>query len=214
MNLRKLIVIISIFMSQFIYQTYMSCVLASELTRVQIESRLRDYLGRQADFSNLDLSGADFSGLSLANADFFSSNLNSANFNHSILDGANFTRSDMTNAHYNGASLVGAVIYAAILDNVDFSEANLTRVRIVGGGKNVRFVRALLINADLGADPANQGMVPVRAELPSADFQGANLTHANLVHAVLTSSSFSGAIVTDARFDYAVLDGSDLQIKD
>jgi len=66
--------------------------------------------------------------------------------------------------------------------------------------------------ADLGADPANQGMVPVRAELVEANFDGADLTRANLTHAVLTSASFTGAIVTGARFDYAMIDGSNLTL--
>jgi uncharacterized protein YjbI with pentapeptide repeats len=88
----------------------------------------------------------------------------------------------------------------------------LTRARIIGGGRGVKFVKAKLVDADLGADPANQGMVPVRAELPEADFDGADLTRANLTHAVLTSAHFGSAIVTDARFDYAVLDGADIAL--
>ncbi|HEY8163775.1 MAG TPA: pentapeptide repeat-containing protein, partial [Methylocystis sp.] len=61
--------------------------------------------------------------------------------------------------------------------------------------RGVKFVKAKLIDADLGADPANQGMVPVRAELPEANFDGADLTRANLTHAVLNAANFTGAIV-------------------
>lgn len=50
------------------------------------------------------------------------------------------------------------------------------RARIIGGGRGVRFTNARLVEANLGADPANQGMVPVRAELPEANFDGADLT--------------------------------------
>lgn len=83
---------------------------------------------------------------------------------------------------------------------------------MIGGGRGVNFSNAKLRNADLGADPANQGMVPVRAELPDANFNGADLAGANFTHAVLAGATFTSAIVTGARFDYAVLDGANISI--
>jgi uncharacterized protein YjbI with pentapeptide repeats len=186
----------------------------SELTRLQIEQKIADSVGKKINFSNLDLSEADFSGLIIKDVDFFSSKLDGADFTGAVLDGANFTRTDLSNARFSHAKLVGAVIYAAILDNTDFNHANMTRCRIIGGGKSVKFINAILVEANLGADPANQGMVPVRAELPDSNFEGANLTKANFTHAVLNSANFKSAIITKARFDYAVLDGSNLSISE
>lgn len=133
---------------------------ASDLTRAQIERRLTQSKDAAADFSNLDLSGADLSGLDLHGADFFSSKLPGAKLKGARLASANFTRSDVQNADFSRADLRGATFYAALLDGADFTGADMTRARIIGGGRGVKFVKAKLIDADLGADPANQGMVP------------------------------------------------------
>lgn len=159
---------------------------AGEVIRSAMEQAIARHAG-PLDLSNADLSGVDLSGLGLRGADFFSSRLSDANLN-------------------------GATLYAALLEGVGISRADMTKARIIGGGKGVQFSKAILIDANLGADPTNQGMVPVRAELPEASFDGADLTRADLTHAVLTSADFAGAIVTGARFDHAVLDGSNFQL--
>lgn len=184
---------------------------SSELTRPQIEQKIAASSG-SLDLTNLDLSGADLSGLKLKGADFFSTKLAGADLRGSDLSGANFTRAELQHANFADADLRGATLYAAQLDNADFSGADLTRVRIIGGGRGVSFKKAKLAGADLGADPANQGMVPVRAELVEANFDGADLSGANFTHAVLTSASFLGANITGARFDYAVLDGANITL--
>jgi uncharacterized protein YjbI with pentapeptide repeats len=114
-------------------------------------------------------------------------------------------------AKFTNANLRGATLYAAVLDECDFSNADLSRARVIGGGYSVSFRNAKLVGADLGADPANQGMVPVRAELPEANFNGADLTGANFTHAILSFATFEGTILTGARFDYAVTDGTALR---
>jgi uncharacterized protein YjbI with pentapeptide repeats len=111
------------------------------------------------------------------------------------LAATNFTRSDLQNTVFSGADLHGATLYAALLGGANFTDADLTRARIVGGGRGMKFSKAKLVDADPGADPANQGVVLVRAELPEASFDGADLARANLIYAVLTSANFSGAIV-------------------
>lgn len=184
--------LVQLFISFCFILTAIAAPAASELSRPEIEQRLAQRKSGAVDLSNLDLTDADLSGLDLHGADFFSSRLAGAKAKGANLAGANFTRSELQNA--------------------DFSGADLTRARIIGGGRGVKFVKARLTDADLGADPANQGMVPVRAELVEANFDGADLTRVNFTHAVLTSASFTGAVVTGARFDYAVLDGSNLTL--
>lgn len=192
----------------------MSSVLAtaSEFSRQKIEQQLTQRKGDALDLSNLDLSGVDLSGLDLHGADFFSSRLNGAKLAGANLASANFTRAELQKADFSAANLRNAVLYAAPLDGANFTGADLTHARVIGGGRGVVFRKAKLVDADLGTDPANQGMVPVRAELPEANFDGADLTRANLTHAVLTGARFTGATVTGARFDYAVLDGSNLTL--
>ena len=138
---------------------------AGEITRATIEQKIAK---RQSplDLSNTDLSGVDLSGLDLRGADFFSSRLADANLKGANVSSANFTRSDLQHADFSRANLSGATLYAALLEGANFSGADLTRARIIGGGKGVKFSKAKLVDEDLGADPANQGMVPVRAELP------------------------------------------------
>lgn len=187
-------------------------VVAAERSRAQVEETLAEARGKPIDLANLDLSGLDLSDLDLRGADFFSATLAGAKLAKSDLSGANFTRADLQNVDFSGALMKNAMLYAALLDGANFTGADLSDSRIIGGGKRVNFRGAKLIGADLGADPANQGMVPVRSELPDANFDGADLTRANLTHAVLTGASFTGAVVTDARFDYAVLDGSNLSL--
>ena len=108
------------------------------------------------------------------------------------------------------ANLEGATLYAALLDGADFTSANLARARIIGGGRGVRFTNAKMAKADLGADPANQGMVPVRVDLTDANFDRADLSGANLAHAVLASASFKDADLRGAHFEYAKMSGADL----
>ena len=180
----------------------------AELTRSEIEQRIAHANGDRLDLGNLDLSGLDLSGLRLTKADFFSSNLAGANLSGAELTDANFTRADLRHAKFSKAALRGGILYAALLEECDFSDADLSHARIIGGGPRASFKNAKLVGADLGADPANQGMVPVRAELPEANFTGADLTGANLTHAILSSAKFEGAILTGARFDYAVTDGT------
>jgi len=187
-------------------------VFAAELSRAQVEQRVAAAQGKPIDLSNLDLSGVDLSDLNMHGADFFSTKLAGAKLAKADLSGANFTRADLQYADFSDAVMRGATLYAALLDGANFEDADLSNARIIGGGKGVNFHNAKLISADLGADPANQGMVPVRAELPDANFDGADLTRANLTHAVLTGANFTAAIVTGARFDYAVLDGSNLSL--
>ncbi len=189
-----------------------SSVLAGELTRAGIEQKISQADGGALDLTNLDLSGLDLSGLKLRKADFFSTKLTGANLTGADLSGANFTRADLQLARLSDAALRGAILYAALLEGADFSGADLSGARIIGGGRGVSFKNAKLVGAELGADPTNQGMVPVRAELVEANFNGADLSGANLTHAVLSSATFEGAILTGARFDYAVLDGTNIRV--
>ena len=159
--------------------------LGAELSRLEIEQSISQANGNRLDLSSLDLSG-DLSGLKLRRADSFSSDPSGANLSGADLNEANFTRADLRRTRLSNANLRAAILYAVLMHECDFSSADLSRARIIGGGRSVSFENAKLV----GADPANQGMVPVRAELPEASFNGADLTAANLTHAALSSAAF------------------------
>ncbi|HTV31637.1 MAG TPA: pentapeptide repeat-containing protein [Methylocella sp.] len=164
---------------------------AAELTRAEIEEKIGDARGAVISLANLALTNADLAGLNLLGADFFSTKLSGATLAKADLSSANFTRTELQNTNFSGALMMGATLYAAELDGANFSNADLSHARVIGGGRGFNFNNAKLRNTDLGADPANQGMVPVRAELPDANFDGADLTGANFTHAVLVGATFT-----------------------
>src|SRR5438445_250558 len=71
--------------------------------------------------------------------------------------------------------------------------------------------RAKLTNADLGADPANQGMGLMRTDASGVDFTGADLSGANLRKALLVRADLTGADLTDADVTGTDLTGAILR---
>jgi uncharacterized protein YjbI with pentapeptide repeats len=138
----------------------MASSVGAVLPRSEVEQRIAHANGDRLDLGNLDLSGLDLSGLHLAKADFFSSNLAGADLSGAELTGANFTRTDLRHAKFSRTSLRGVILYAGRLEECDFSDADLALAQIIGGGPRAPCKKAKHVGADLGADPANQGMVP------------------------------------------------------
>ena len=103
---------------------------------------------------------------------------------------------------------IRAMIAAAAADgHIDAEE----REAILGGLKEANLDGARLVGTDLGADPANQGMVPVRVDMSRATLNGADLTGANLVHVVLAFVKLRGAKLKDAKLGWANLSGAELE---
>jgi uncharacterized protein YjbI with pentapeptide repeats len=149
------------------------------LTRAQVVARLdsasvdhpASFAGE--DLSALDLSGLDFKRASLArarlagtkmmNAKMFAVKFDSADAHGADLSGATLDVSTMRSTDFTHATLRGASMYAVIMPHVNFTDADLTRVRIIGLATDAIFVRAKLDHADLGADPRNQPMGVLRS---------------------------------------------------
>src|SRR5207245_2331984 len=95
-----------------------------------------------------------------------------ADFSGAQLDASVMYRVDMRHAILRDASLFAVIAYDA-----DFSDADLTRARIISPMSHARFARATLSNANLGADPGNQsmGVMLTDADLTGADLLGAIL---------------------------------------
>jgi uncharacterized protein YjbI with pentapeptide repeats len=163
------------------------------------------------DLTRRDLTGLDLSGVDFKRADLFAANLTGASVAGANLARANLARAILNETDLRDADLSHADMFAVIANGASFANANLSGARIIGELKEANLDGAKLAGTDLGADPANQGMVPVRVDMSRATLNGADLTGANLVHVVLSFAKLRNAKLTDARFGWANLSGADLE---
>lgn len=200
---------------------------SAPLTREQVVARLDSAsVDHPASFAGQDLSGLDLSGLDfkranlsraklvgtkLMKAKMFSVNFDGANARGADLSGATLDVSTMRNTDFTHAALRDASLYAVIMPGVNFTDADLSRVRIIGLATGAILVRAKLDHADLGADPRNQPMGVMRTDMSAADFSGADLTDANLRKAKLTRATLTGANLTGCDLSLAELSGANFQ---
>jgi|GEM_PF-26792 len=187
-----------------------SPVLAAEISRAQLLVILQASGDERPDLSRRDLTGLDLSGIDFKRADLFAANLSGASAQGANFAGANLNRMVADATDFSGADFKGASLFAVVMNGADLTGANLSDTRIIGQLAKARMDKAKLVNADLGADPANQGMVPVRVDMAGVSLQGADLTGANLVHTVLTFADLRDATLTDARFNWAKMSGAKL----
>ena len=185
---------------------------AAELNRDQVLALIAasgsDY---GPDLTRRDLTGLDLSGVDFKRADLFAADLTGASVSRANLSGANLNRTIMRETDLRDANLSKADLFAVVANGANFSGANLSGARIIGELKEANLDGAKLVGTDLGADPANQGMVPVRVDMTRATLVGADLTGANLVHVVLAYVKLRDAKLTDARLNWATLSGADLE---
>lgn len=197
---------------------------SAPLTRAVVIARMAAATDdHPADFSGANLSSLDLSGQDLHRANFSGANLNgvnlshaklqAANFDHASAKGADFTGAEldlatMRDADFTGAKLAGATLFAVIIPGVNFTDADLTGVRLITSAAGARFIRAKMMHANLGADPNNQPMGVMRADLTNADLTGADLTDANLRKVKLTRANFTDATLTGADLSLAELSGT------
>jgi len=178
-----------------------------------------DFTGR--DLSGLDLSGIDFKranlsrcrlvGTKLTKAQLFSVTLSDAMLTGADLSGANLDVAVMYRVDMRHAILRDASLFATIADDGNFSDADLTRARIVSPMSHATFARAKLTQANLGADPGNQSMGVMRTDVTGADFTDADLSGANLHKALMIRADLTGADLTDAEVSGADLTGAILR---
>ena len=159
---------------------------AAELNRDQVMALIAasgsDY---GPDLTRRDLTGLDLSGVDFKRADLFAADLSGASVARANLSGANLNRTIMRETDLRDANLSKADLFAVVTNGANFSGADFSGTRIIGELKEANLDGAKLVGTDLGADPANQGMVPVRVDMTRATLNGADLTGANLVHVVL-----------------------------
>jgi uncharacterized protein YjbI with pentapeptide repeats len=144
----------------------------------------------------------------MMNAKMFAVKFDSADAHGADLSGATLDVSTMRSTDFTHATLRGASMYAVIMPHVNFTDADLTRVRIIGLATDAIFVRTKLDHADLGADPRNQPMGVMRSDLTGADLSGADLTDANLRKAKLTRATLTGSNLTGCDLSLAEISGA------
>jgi mxaC protein len=188
-----------------------SAVRAAELTRDQVQAIIDAAAsGARPDLVRKDLTGLDLSGMDFERADLFAANLSGAMLQGANLAGANLSRVVANEADFSDANFANAELFAVVMNGAVLTGADLSGTRIIDELRNARMDNVKLTGADLGADPANQGMVPVRVDLSGAMLDGADLTGANLVHSVLGFATLRNAILVETKFAWAKLAGANL----
>lgn len=162
-----------------------------------------DLKGR--NFDNATMDGFDFYQAQLHGTSWKNAQLHGANMAYTDLSGADFTGVQMGVQPGSGSSLAPANLTGAYMLGVDFTDADLRSVSLVGahiyGGNQVNggvaFVRTRLDSADLS-----------NAVIPAGVFSG-SLTNASFDGTVLANAVFNGADLRYAKFVNAYLNGTD-----
>lgn len=102
-----------------------------------------------------------------------------------------FTYSDLSRQDLSEQNLVGASLAAADARDADFTHADLSQTILTKGV----FLNAKMIGVNLSKSFADRVI-----------FDGADLTDAVVVDAIMTSSTFNDAIITGADFSGTILD--------
>ena len=183
---------------------------AAEMTREQLMTILAASGDDRPDLSRRDLTGLDLSGIDFKRADLFAANLSGAAAPGANFAGANLNRMIANDADFSDANFTGANMFAVIMNGASLTGADLSNARIIGELRDARMDGAKMVNADLGFDPTNQSMVPVRVDMSGASLDGADLSGSNLVHTVFAYASLRKAILVKARFNWAKMPGANL----
>lgn len=102
-----------------------------------------------------------------------------------------FTYADLTNRSFVGLDLTGSSLAAAEARDADFADANLSKTILTKGS----FYRAHMPGVNLTQSFADR-----------VTFNGADLTNAIIVDAIMTSTTFVDAIIEGADFSGTILD--------
>ena len=163
---------------------------------------------KEARFSDARITESDMNKLSSADK---------AQFNDSVLTNVRFSGSKFREANFANAKFEGAETQ---LNGVSFEKANLTGASFGNGvvltdpNMNKGSSRRYDYISFKGANLQKVKFSPngTRAELAHNNFEGANLTGANLAEADLRYCKFEGATMTDASLSMADLRDSELSV--
>jgi len=170
-----------------------------------------------------DCTGISFAGAVLSQTDFSEATVTNADFSYAVLHATKlvgatsrgFAREQLySTASYKAANLAGVVLTDNDMTGWDFSNQNLSRIRMDGANLtaasmvNSSLVDAYLYRANLAdldltacdATSANFGYT----SLNNAVLSRANLTSADFYRATLTGADFTDATIKCTSFDWAL----------
>ncbi|SHK68669.1 Uncharacterized protein YjbI, contains pentapeptide repeats [Desulfatibacillum alkenivorans DSM 16219] len=185
--------------------------------------------GKQANFSNMDLSGVNFQGCNLKGAvfkysyidgtDFSGCNLQGASFELSVIKrcsfkgavliGCNFTKADIEESSFFKAELSGASFQDATLEGIDMSHCRMDNVTFFSSNifriswDNSNMHRADFRKAWIETFNAKNSM------MEDAVFEEANLCGGSVARSYLYESVFRKATIRSVSFKKADLRFSD-----
>jgi uncharacterized protein YjbI with pentapeptide repeats len=144
-----------------------------------------------AIFAHADLTHADLRAITLDGADLMHCKIAHANLAFASAREFNFLQCDLSHASFEGADLTRSNFIEANLSGVDFSVAKLSQVSFVNcQGDGVRFRRADLARA----------IFAMGCRFEAADFEGSDLSGANLRQQQLARANFARACIDNADF--------------
>ena len=150
-----------------------------------------------AELPEAQLEGVDLSEANLEKSDLTGAVLRDAHLMRTRLDGSDGSGLDASGAIAMRAKLRGAWWDGCVLNEADFSRADLAESVLTGGSAiGIRLSGAKLREANLS-----------KCNLSDAEFVEAKLHKCDLMGADLTRADFTEATGTEAKFDGANLDG-------
>lgn len=164
----------------------------SDLTEaVLVEAALNNALLKTAMLARAKLNNASLAGADAADAFFTEADLTEADLGGANLKGTDFSKSRLDRANFQDANLLEADLQLAAGQGIDFTRANLVKLR---AGRGCDFPDAILREA-VGDDSAW-----TKARLVNADFSYARMHSAMFNGAVLQGGNLHAADMKFARF--------------
>ena len=170
------------------------------------------------DASTSSPSGVDWSGQDMSTRQFVGENLRNANLKGTSFRYADLSQADLTGADLSGADLGGVTLVGANLTDANLTGADLSCAMIEKSNfKNANLTNAILVQIRsydflgmyLGQSDFDILTYKSKDSSGPANFNGSNLTNANLSGAELVSDIFIGANLTGANLETATLVCSD-----
>jgi len=156
-----------------------------------------------------NVNGAVLANANAESADFHAAQLVRADLEQSALIKVKLSKANLTGARFCGADMSQAILNEAIIDDTDFTNANLCDATLIGLVlrkalvNGARFAGAELLKCDLEF-----------MELPDADFTGADLSGSWLTGTVMPNANFQRARLCGAGLADVEWEGADLRDAD
>lgn len=173
----------------------------AEMQRVDIVKMMAK--DRRLKLAGKILNGLDLSGIDFTGTDFRRAHLNRTKFAGARLQGVMFDHAIAIEADFTGADLTQASLFSVVMQKAVFDAADLSYARIAGDFSEARFLKTLIVGADLSADRAPKPtdidhVIFRKADLRGADFESALLTRADLGFSICAGTNFMDADLSKA----------------